>query len=433
MSTAIVSSEIASVPVPAAATMRGTGLAYAGVFIFTFAYFVRPDDFWSPARFLYLAMVGGGLAIAGFFLAVAQTGTIARRQELKLLLLLLVWFVILVPTSNWPGGSFKIFNDYIWKSIAVTIVLANVVTTLSRLHQLMILQIAGVTVIATTGQIHERWGRLYGSSAAFGNPNDLAVLIAITLPLVAYFAFTSRRILWKGICAVIALVMLQTAVQTLSRAGFLALLASALYLIYRFGSKGRRKLLALVGAGVLTMVIVMAAPAEYGDRMQSIVDSELDQSYIRRDATGSREARIELLKKGIEVAKTHPVFGVGPGQFAEQSGVWKVAHNTYLQFATECGIPGLVIFLFLLRMAFKNLARAERVFSEPSSHPWMLITLLRASLVAFLVGVFFANWGYLFVTYLLIGYTAAVDQIAGSQVSAEAVPGGSSLSAVERQ
>jgi O-antigen ligase len=397
---------------PIAVKMRGTGIAYSGVLLFTLAYFVRVEEIFPIMKALHLAIIGGALSIVGLIISLAQTGKLTRTKEPLLLLLLLAWFVVLMFTSSWPGGTFKVFNDYIWKAVAISITLMNVVDSYQRIRHLIIIQCVSIGLIAwlSRNQVDDATGRLLGASGAFGNPNDLAIVLALTLPLSFYLFIIFQSALLKLVWAIVAIVLCYVSVLTLSRSGFLALLSAVLVLAIHFGVKTGKKAM-IVGIVVGTiLVLVIAAPESYTSRIQSIFNSELDGPGIRSDATGSRESRRQLMIKSIETTIKNPVFGVGPGQFAEASGSWHVSHNIFLQFSTECGLPGLFIFLLLLSQSFRNLRRAETSLTK-MSEGWILVGALRASLVAFLVGSFFSNFGYLFLTYFLFSLTAALNQV----------------------
>ena len=90
------------------------------------------------------------------------------------------------------------------------------------------------------------------------------------------------------------------------------------------------------------------------------------------DTTGSRQARLDLLKEGVRVFAAHPVLGVGLGQFInyepdERKEAWNVTHNAMLQVAAELGIVGLIPFLFVIGRAV--LARRRRAARIAAARP----------------------------------------------------------------
>jgi O-antigen ligase len=80
------------------------------------------------------------------------------------------------------------------------------------------------------------------------------------------------------------------------------------------------------------------------------------------------EARAVAWKAGINMIASHPIFGVGLGNFKPLSASYEdprkiiisVAHNTYIEMAAELGVPGLAIFLSVQVGSFLTLARCRR-------------------------------------------------------------------------
>jgi O-antigen ligase len=120
-----------------------------------------------------------------------------------------------------------------------------------------------------------------------------------------------------------------------------------------------------IGVTAVTIVLVSApfAPASFWSRMSSIVNPE-------EDPTGSRQARIELLKEGWRVFVAHPVTGVGLAQFVNfdptRKEAWRVTHNVTLQVAAELGVLGLAPFLFLIARAALAAHVSRRVLLPPA-------------------------------------------------------------------
>ncbi|MDB9744231.1 O-antigen ligase family protein, partial [Fibrobacterales bacterium] len=72
----------------------------------------------------------------------------------------------------------------------------------------------------------------------------------------------------------------------------------------------------------------------------------------------SNKRRIELPRAGLIMYAANPVFGVGPGNYKDNSAkynpiLWDlngpgVAHNTYLEIMAETGTIGFLLFLGIL-------------------------------------------------------------------------------------
>jgi hypothetical protein len=145
----------------------------------------------------------------------------------------------------------------------------------------------------------------------------------------------------------------------------------------------------------------------------------------------SLAVRKNLNAAALEMIQQYPIFGVGWDNFAErapafgvgfswqQEGAIHKAHNLYLAFASEAGLPGLVIFLGLLLMVF-HVAWNTLQMNDPWSET-LTIGIL-GSFVAVLVHGLVA-WGL--VTYsvfplfwVLMGLLVAVNTLSRANVGA---------------
>jgi O-antigen ligase len=218
------------------------------------------------------------------------------------------------------------------------------------------------------------------------------------------FLLRTRNIFKKLLWAVGLLFLIRGLMLTYSRTGFLALGVAIIFCLTEFGIRERRYHLIAVGM-VALLLAAFFAPSGYGARVGSIFGKPLDVG-------DSQDARRELLIDSLKITAAHPLLGLGPGNFAAYTQTWRVTHNTYTELTSECGIPALIIFLFFLRAAFKNLKRVResRLFAE-SAEVRLFSGGLWASLAGYIVGAFFASTAYQLFPYFLVAYTTALYNI----------------------
>jgi putative inorganic carbon (HCO3(-)) transporter len=81
--------------------------------------------------------------------------------------------------------------------------------------------------------------------------------------------------------------------------------------------------------------------------------------------------RASLVANGIRIARAHPVAGVGVGGFAtaysrrtERALKLSASHDTPVTVAAESGVPGLLLFVWLMAAVFRDaVRRVDRSFA----------------------------------------------------------------------
>jgi O-antigen ligase len=174
--------------------------------------------------------------------------------------------------------------------------------------------------------------------------------------------------------------------------------------------------------------------------MASITDAS-------KDTTGSRQERVELMKQAWRVFEANPLTGIGAGQFENyqepgQVRHWRVTHNTLLQLASEIGIFGVLMMLFLfvrgLAAAWKThraLTRPLRRHTrrrappapeedglEPSERAFLReqTAAMVACMVGWFVAALFAAVAYNWTFYYLLGLCVAARQVTVARARAYA-------------
>jgi O-antigen ligase len=258
--------------------------------------------------------------------------------------------VATVPFSIWPGGALNAFLEVYLKVALIFVLLTHSVLSLQmlrRLNWLMVLAMGYVAVRGTFDYVRgvnvidgRLWGPVHG---LMGNPNDFAMNMVTFLPFALVTAFGREKRFRRLIAAVAAMTMLAVIVFTKSRASMLGVAAMLIVLIIQAGRIRSGLMVALV---LGSLIVVPAAPPTIWARVASIMDSDEDES-------GSREARMALLREGWQTFLDHPLTGVGVAQFQNYNPpgrqvMWHETHNVLLQVLAELGIGGGVCFLFLM-------------------------------------------------------------------------------------
>jgi O-antigen ligase len=219
------------------------------------------------------------------------------------------------------------------------------------------------------------------------DPNELALFVGTSIPLIFALASTARRKALMSLLAVALLAMgMLTIVRSESRGGQLvALTVLGLYFVRRYGFKGF-----LVGAMLAVPILLL------GGRAGS-------------EAEASAAERLELLYDGADFVRQHPFVGFGVAQFGEHTANHLTAHNSYLLAAAELGLLGSIIWALLVYISIKI---PVRVASGPPANldPRLaaFATALVVSYAGMLVGIFFLSFCYKQWLWLFFGLSGAL-------------------------
>ena len=411
-------------------TAQGAALPFWALMAFTLVLLLSPQAFVPALVPLHLAFLSAALA-GGAYVA----GQLLRRQrvlrltqDMMLALALAGWSLVTMPLSYWPGGSLSFFFEIYFKALVVYWLLARVVDSVSRLKTVawilsliaVPLSLAAVKSFFSGGfqseVLSHGLNRIHGYGTSLtGNPNDLALMLNMILPLsVALLLLTRRPILRWLLGAVICLDCIAI-MATFSRGGFLTMgVIAAAYLCILF--RRRQRVLAMAAVTV-ALLCVPFLPSAYWDRLSTITD-------IQADETGSAQARLNDSLVAVEFVMEHPMVGAGIGMnilaLNEARGAtWTEVHNVYLEYAADLGLPGLILFLLLLRAVIKGVYEVRRM---PATDPddvelHYLGEGLGVSLLGFIVAAFFYPDAYQFYFYYIAGLAVAARSIAATRMS----------------
>lgn len=372
--------------------------------------------FLSP---FHIAMLSVAVAMAAHVLdwSRGRAPLVQRGPATVLSLLLLFWAVASVPFSLWPGGSVGTIAGIFVKALIIFWLLGAIAVGTLRLRYLA-WALALISVpLAFTAISHFSSGmfipdasgpaRIVGYDAPLAsNPNDLALLLNIILPLMAALAVIETRRSRQLLLAGIMLLDVAAIVATFSRAGFLSLAVSGLLYLWRFRSRlDFRWVAAAALLGVLALPLV---PGRYYSRLSTILDKS-------SDPTGSAQARWSDMMLAARYIAGHPVMGAGIGMDILalnnlRGARWTKVHDVYLEYGMDLGLPGLLLFLLLMAWCFRAVSAVRHGRPQSGVPPdlrW-LAEGLAISLATFAVSAVFYPASYEFYFYYLAGLAVGV-------------------------
>lgn len=245
------------------------------------------------------------------------------------------------------------------------------------------------------------------------DPNDYAQLLVSVLPLVFIFWRPRQKIRNFLFVIVPSCILLYATYLTHSRGSMLALAAIAIV--------ASRRRIGTIPALVLAAGLFAGASA-------------LHFTGGREISASAGEDRTALWGDGLQLLKTHPLFGVGFGDMPDYAG--QTAHNSIVVCAAELGLFGMFFWTMYLFPTVRDAVtlsstrlvgepRAPAV-SIPPSTPFATqrvevldrqeITRLGRLMVLSFTGFFVTGWflsrAYLLTLFLLGGMTEVVFEMA---------------------
>jgi O-antigen ligase len=320
--------------------------------------------------------------------------------------------VMSIPFSDWRGGSTNLVLTYLRTDFIVLFLIVGLVLTWKECLRLLgMLAIAAIVVILL-GQLFktETMGganRLeIATGLNMGNANDYAAILTLLLPFLGLVLIAPGRAMVMRCIALGGILMgLYMILATGSRGALIAIFVAFVMIILRL------PLLNKIGFSLAALAIGislwMILPGTITQRLGTVIGADGGAT----DADESGESRWYLFKKSLLFTAERPLFGVGPGEFADHEGFgaraiglhgnWHVTHNSYTQVSSEAGIPAALFFIAALvstyRLLNKTLKQARA--RPPSRQNATIAAAVLCSLigtVAFCSSAFFLSLAYRF-------------------------------------
>lgn len=310
---------------------------------------------------------------------------VLRHPVSILIMLSLVWMVFTSVVSLKPVESFKYTAVRLWFVIPFFYATAQ---SFQKVRHIRLFYWAyalslSVVVVITTVKTMQRFGELqmlhhvmqpfYNDHTAYGS------IIALMLPLAAYFALEPRTRLWKRIVAVSLTVLLLVGLGlSYCRAAWISVVgAIAVYLLVRLGV--RMRWLVISAALLLGLFFAFQDDIMYElgknkqDSSFTLADQVKSISNISTDA--SNLERLNRWNAAFRMWKDQPLTGIGPGAYqfiygpyqrsdmmtiiSTNDGDMGNAHSEYIGPLTEQGVPGALLMLAIFVATFVT---GERVY-----------------------------------------------------------------------
>ncbi|MDE3106142.1 MAG: O-antigen ligase family protein [Acidobacteriota bacterium] len=311
--------------------------------LYIFGAYLSPDTLYGSYADYHLQLIVGGVALLLSLLSIQGSGVFRLTQSYSLLLM-----CVAVVLSFVANGLYGLSITAILSFVPNAFIFYLILLTCRKKWHLQLV-VAAFLVICLNTLVQGAWAihinflrspylmlmgvddeggtitRLRGL-AFINDPNDFAQLLVSLVPCVFFFWKPGRSLRNTLFVLLPVAALVYAMFLTHSRGAILALLAVVIL-------AGRRKLGTVPSAiiGGLLFAVSMAAGWSGGRDM----------------SMGAGEERMEAWSTGLQLIRSHPIFGVGFGRFSEYYYI--TAHNTIVVCAAELGVLGLfawVLFVF---------------------------------------------------------------------------------------
>ncbi|ULB11727.1 O-antigen ligase family protein [Cereibacter azotoformans] len=342
------------------------------------------------------ALIFGALGVVSFLLAAERAVALTEMRKLASLQVLLLLIVVLVDTPRKAGV------------IAWILIVSSLVSALILMADTVLgTHLVAASEAATTAQSSE--GFVRSSGASDQNPTTAAslLLVGVIMALVHAIETPRFRLLMLGVAGLgtIALIF------SFARSAAIAYAIVGICLAWRY-RRSRYTPLAMFGVLVAAVGALPFIPAEYWERMATIFGGGGDWTLGRR---------LSYNLIGIQLFAERPVFGIGPGNFAERFNdpefrfypgrtlLGRELHNMYLSVLTQYGVVGAAAFYGMLGGALVALRRVLRAPASETLRIWALA--LGFGYSAYLIASLFLPNEYTKYTWILCGLCAALHRV----------------------
>ena len=380
----------------------------------------------------YLSLVTGIMALVCFIIS-GKALTALRTSVGRLWLALGIWMILSVVFSRWRGGSFELLKAYFPKYHMIPLYMAAFVVTVSNCRTLLRACAVGGFVMLLEcvffGSAEEDGRFAISSNTLLSNPNDMAMQLLLAL---GFFLFWIRQPNRVG--RALGIVGMISAFYFLPRTGSRGGIISGVVMVGLWILLRRDRARVIMAAVLIGAVVVAVTPHNMLQRLVTFGANEQGaDSEDREKAVESRLEREHLLRAAIGYTLRYPLFGIGPGEFAD--AIWEDGkkegrheaslgpHNTYAQIGAECGIPGLIMFTLAIVGTIRSSYRLYRATAETEGQALVAAASYSCFMltVALAIDLFFHHMAYSGSSIaIIIGLWVSLENVAklaGIQVS----------------
>jgi putative inorganic carbon (hco3(-)) transporter len=389
-------------------------MLFSGLLIFIFLQIIRPQDFVPGLQGVRLVLYLMVVLLIGLLFSPIEKKLIRSPQDkyagmffvaIVLSTLALFWLSYVVDTAIEAMKTALMYyfivmvidkEDRFEKTIWAIVIFMGLVALMGVLQHYGY-DITGAGMVADPGK--GVW-QIKGIGN-FDNPNDLAYSAILIVPFALGFLFQSKAFMGRFIALIFLIVSIYCIYLTKSRGGQVALAASLASWLYFWARNPKRKRQVIIFA--ITGVIAVAVVQSTGYREDD-----------------SAMGRVEAWAEGWQLLKSHPIIGVGKGQFREHHK--RDTHSSYVRASAELGLLGLYAFMGMIYAVGLTILNLQKSNIDNKWRPYS--AGFGAYFVSYIAASAFSTRTYDLVFLICVALTGALGRFAlgdTDEVSTEGV------------
>lgn len=378
-----------------------------GLYVYLATFYLSPTDRWWGADLPHWrwSLIAAAAALVAAF-------RVPRREDrpswmgnagVRALIVMTIWIWIQNFWALVPDLHLELSILYT-KYVVLLYLIYTVIDSEESVRYFLIAHVLGCFYLGLLALQASGSGRLEGVGGP-GIDEANALGMHLGTGAVAAAALLAKGPLWqRGMALASMALIMNGVVQTGSRGAFLAIVASGLVLFVMSPSKFRRMWVIMGILGIA--VLLKMAPPNYWARMSTIKETAEEDAPVDQ----SSETRLALLKAQWQMFLAHPMGSGHRGTeylstrylsdadlSASRDGSdgqrARSSHNTFMTALTEQGIPGAILYLWLLVWIWRTCRQTNSRFKESGNENLGLYAMaVGSSLAVVIVAGFFVDY-----------------------------------------
>jgi len=385
--------------------------AWLGVLAWSWLSYMNPHKLaWGFAHnFPFAQLVAITLLVALLFNK--ERKNLPSNMLVTVWVMFLAWNVFCTLMAIYPENAMTLL-ERVLKIQLITFVTLLLMKDFERVNQLVWVICfsigfysvkGGVFTLLTGGTFH-----VFGPVGSYISENNtLAVAILMVIPMMIYIYRYPPHPLVKKIMPICIFLSLVAVVGSQSRGALVAIGAVGAFFWWQSKAKGVTFVVFLF----LAFFGYIFMPQSWHDRMATITDYEQDSSAMER---------LYAWEYSVHLANDRLTGGGFENWSRENYAIYMpkartpyVAHSIYFGPLAESGWPGLIMFLIVLFLVWRQLNQVIALTrDDPDRSDFcFLARMLKISMIAFMSGGAFLSLAYFDLAWHIMAITVAMNQL----------------------